>query len=212
VQDKTVALTQPGQGDCSYQVSPVSIGLAYVRSSGTIAIETTRGCRWTAVSDASWLRLASNGASGSASLTYDADVNPGTGSRQALVQIRWPAPTAGQNVRIAQSPSCSVVATPATGGLSAGTTFSGGVGGGTVTVSADGGAVHLWVLTEPWMSCPWAFETSDSWVTWNYPRPHQVSNGDGDLDFTVPANPSSNGRTATATLGPWPLTIIQRGR
>ncbi|HYT69472.1 MAG TPA: BACON domain-containing carbohydrate-binding protein [Vicinamibacterales bacterium] len=215
VQDKTASVSQPGQGDCEYQVSPVLASIPRDRWNGTIAISTSRGCRWTAASAAPWLRLAAGGGSGSGTLGYDAEFNPDTsyaGQRLAVVEIRWIAPTAGQNVRVNQWGSCGNVASPATGGLPAGATFSGGVGGGSLTVGADGGRVHLWVLSEPFMGCAWTMESSDSWLSWESPRLHQVNSGDGDTFFTVPSNSSSSQRTASATIGGWPLTIVQKGR
>lgn len=212
VQDQTASISQPGQGDCTYHVNVTVVSLPHDPSSGSIPVDTDRGCRWTAASTVPWLRVMTPAGTGSGAVRYETDSSTGASTRTAVMEVRWLAPTAGQNVRFNQSGSCFVVAAAATGGLPAGSTFSGGVQGGTLTVGADGGKVHLWVLTDPFMGCAWSIESTDQWISWDAPGLHQNRSGDGDSFFTVPANPSPSARTATATIGGWPLTVIQRGR
>jgi hypothetical protein len=216
VADQVARVVQPGQADCRYEVSPVTVAIPRTASSGQISIATSRGCQWQVTSDASWLRPRSSGGSGSATVPYDADFNAESGrsvTRLGVLAFRWRAPTAGQNVRVTQWPSCSIGVGPATGGLPPGAAFTGALPGNwTVTASADGGTFHLWVLTEPFMGCPWTVESTDTWLTITSPRVNQVMSGDGDLFFTLPPNPTSQTRRATLTFEGKPLTITQAGR
>lgn len=213
VEGQQASVSQPGQGDCSYEVKPVAATIPSDRWSDVITIATDPGCQWTAASTNSWFHLRSSGGNGSGTLTYEADANPNSGyatPRMARVELRWLAPTAGQNVMVEQFGTCNINAAPNV--LPSGATLSASPGGGTVTVGADGGIVRLFILAEPWMTCPWVMESSDTWIEWNWPQMRTIQRGDGDTRFTVPPNPSSNGRTAIARFGGWPLTVIQRGR
>jgi hypothetical protein len=219
IANASVRVTQPGQGDCSFQVSPAgSFGLPSAPFSDDIAIATSRGCRWTAASDAPWLHLDTAGGSGSGKVTYQTDSNPGSPSantRPGTIAIRWAAPTAGQNVHINQWGPCTAFAPNTVNApLPVGASFSGALAtGGTLTVGADGGEFRFFVLAEPFMSCVWMADSADpGFVQWVFPPLRSPRTGDGDLHFTVPANPSTNGRTAVVTVGDRPLTIIQRGR
>lgn len=218
IADQSVRVTQPGQGDCAFQVSPVGpFGLPSAPFSGGVTIATSRGCRWTAASDAPWLHVNSAGGSGSGALAYQTDRNPGSSAgntRPGTIAIRWAAPTAGQNVHINQWGPCTAFApNTVNSSLPSGSSFSGGVDGGTLTVGADGGEFRFFVLAEPFMSCVWMAEARDAaFVQWIFPRLQTPLGGDGDFHFIVPANPGSNGRTAVFAIGDKPLTINQRGR
>lgn len=211
IADKSIAISQPGQGDCAFQVGPVQDDIPRLPWSGVITVATSRGCRWTAVSDASWFRLKGAGGSGPGQLSYEADFNPETAyavRRTALVAIRWTAPTAGQNVRIVQWGACNVALAPPPEGAPG---FS-GYPGGSVTFGPAGGQIHLFVLTDPYIGCAWTVESADSWIAVNFPGLHQVKGGDGDLRFTVPANPLASSRQGVLTIGDRALTVIQQGR
>ena len=216
VGDASLVLAQDGRSAptaCAYQVSPVGIVLPRDRWTGEVAISTTPGCTWTAASTEPWLRLRSGSGSGRGTVTYDADFNPQTrysDRRSGVIEIRWSAPTAGQNVHVTQWGDCTITASPATGGLPSGASYSGASAAGTLSVSPSGGEVHFWVLSEPFMGCAWTAESADSWINWRSPRLHQISQGDGDLAFTVPAKATAETRRAVITLGGrFVLTIVQ---
>lgn len=205
VADKSAAISQRGQGDCTFQISPVTSTIPRSPWTSDINVTTGRGCRWTAASDTPWVRLRGTGGSGSGTLTYEADFNPETRyavTRTAVIGIRWTTPTAGQNVRVTQWGDCNIAL-----GVPGGS----GYASDTLNVGAAGGTFHYFVLTDPFMGCAWTVESNDSWVSVTSPRLHQVSGGDGDLHFTIPANTSVS-RRAVITIGDKPLTIIQQGR
>jgi hypothetical protein len=211
VANQSVAITQPGQGDCTYEVSPVVRFIPRVPWSDEVSITTGRGCRWTVSSDSGWLRPAVSNGSGSATLTFDSQFNPATdyaAKRNGILAVRWTAPTAGQNVRVTQSGDCNATPYPATNGLPAGASLA----NRTLTIGAAGGQVHLWVLTEPFSGCNWTAESSDRWISWESPRLHQMLGGDTDFFFTVPLNATGQQRQAVLTLDLRPLTIVQSAR
>ncbi|HET7698912.1 MAG TPA: BACON domain-containing protein [Vicinamibacterales bacterium] len=198
---------------CSYAVSPVEMVIPREPWTAEISIETASGCAWTATSTAPWLRLRQASGTGAATLAYDADFNPQAqyaASRLGVIEIRWSAPTAGQNVRITQWGDCQITASPAKDGLPPGATYSGTSSAGALTVSDAGGRVHLWVLSDPFMGCAWSAESGDTWIAWQSPRMHQIMRGDGDLVFNVPAKSGGGTRQAVVTLGGrFRLTVVQ---
>lgn len=215
VGDKTAAIAQPGQGDCSYTVSPVTTFIPRIPWSEQIAVSTARGCTWTVSSDASWVRAEQTSGRGPATVIYDADFNPQFGyaeSRTGVLAFRWLAPTAGQNVRVRQSGACNVGIYAATGGLAPGSTFERDTSGGTLTAGAAGGQFHFWVQTDPYTGCATVLEGGDAWVELRFPKIGQVMGGDYDLTFTLPPNPASQARRTVFLMDRKPLTIVQQGR
>ena len=202
--------------ECSYQVTPGEIVIPRDAWTGEVSIATSAGCPWTATTTVPWLRVRSGSGTGAATLAYETDFNPETRyaeRRLGTIEIRRPASSMAQTVRITQWGDCNLVASPAKDGLPPGAVYSGSApkfDSGTLTMSAAGGRVHFWVLTDPFMGCAWTAESDDSWVVWNSPRMHQIMGGDGDLVFTVPAKFSGGTRSAVVTLGGrYRLTIVQ---
>jgi hypothetical protein len=205
--DQKVVLTQPGQGECAYQVTPTTAVLPRTGRTADITVTTAAGCRWTATTDSPWLHLGGASASGPGRLSYRADANPGVGRegfRYTQIKIRWQAPTAGQNVLVSQGGTCNVVAGTESGP-------GGSQTGDTLTVRAAGGSFHVTVLTDPFMNCPWSVTTNDSWLTIDSPRTGTGS-GDGDVHITVAANPSAQSRQGVLDFGEVRIKVVQAGR
>jgi Viral BACON domain/Putative binding domain, N-terminal len=201
VADKSVVIAQPGQGDCSYQVTPTSAVLPRPGQAGDITVTTAPGCKWTATTDATWLRLGAASASGSGRLPYSADANPGSAVRSSPIKIRWVAPTAGQNVFVAQRGTCSVAAAG-----------EGSRIGDPLTVAAAGATAHVFVLVEtPFSNCPWSVTINDPWLVVESPR-SGTGSGDGDVFVRVAANPSAQSRQGVLDFGEYRLTVVQAGR
>src|SRR5262245_16829996 len=70
--NRSVSLTQPGQRDCQFQVTPVETSFPRIPWNGEVMLTTGRGCRWTAASDSGWLHSSPSQGSGSARITYSA--------------------------------------------------------------------------------------------------------------------------------------------
>ena len=206
VADKSIVISQAGQGDCSYEVSPRNVVLPRPGRTADISVTTAAGCRWTASTDAPWIHLGTTAVSGSGRVSYGTDANPGTGRdgfRSTQIKIRWQAPTAGQNVFITQGGTCSLVASRASG--------AGSQTGDTLTVGAAGGSIHLFVFTDPVFNCPWSVVTNDPWLTVDFPR-SGAGSGDGDIDFSVAPNSSAQPRQGVLDLGEFLLKVVQTAR
>lgn len=201
VADKSAGILQRGQGDCSYHVTPTTAILPRAGRTGDITVTTAAGCTWTATSDASWLHLGAASASGTGMLSYSADANPDSGVRSSPIKIRWVAPTAGQNVFVAQRGTCIVAAVGEGSGI-----------GNPLTVAAAGATAHVFVLVDtPFSGCPWSVTTADPWLVVESPR-GGVGSGDGDVRVSVAPNPSAQPRQGLLDFGEYRLKVIQAGR
>jgi hypothetical protein len=73
------------QSACGYTVTPASLSVGTVATTGTLSLTTTAGCTWTASSSASWITVTPSG-TGSATISYSASANP-SASRIATLTI-----------------------------------------------------------------------------------------------------------------------------
>jgi len=81
---RTLTVTQAGA--CAYSIDPASASMAAAGGTGSVSVKTTGGCRWTAVSNASWLYItAGAGGTGNASVSYSASPNPGVSERSGTL-------------------------------------------------------------------------------------------------------------------------------
>jgi hypothetical protein len=118
-------------------------------------------------------------------------------ARQANVEVRWPTPTTGQNVRV----------------LQAGCLY--GVSRDTMDVAAAGGDFFFDVVSQstdtscggPLQNgCVWSAVSNASWVTVLSSMPRA---GDDRVSFRVAANTTGAPRTATITVRDKTVTIRQ---
>ena len=198
---QTFVVTQAGARVCTYSVAPVEFpacpsGLHDV----TVTVSTDTGCGWTASPAVPWLTISS-GASGygTGRITFDVGSNNYDPPRQGNVEVRWPTPTAGQNVSVHQD-GCSYVTS--TGSMSipaAGGDYSFQVFADT-TNPACGGPLQDY--------CVWSAASSASWVTVRNPG---SSRGYDWVFLRVAANATGSARSATITVRDKTVLIGQAG-
>ena len=120
--------------------------------------------------------------------------------RTGTVLVRWPTPTLGQNVRIAQAGCRYAVSKTA------------------ITVPAVGGSNAFDVIQQsdptecggaPQDRCVWSAVADVPWITITSGVPRA---GDNPVSFTVAANPSTDGRVGTITVRDKVVQITQRGK
>ncbi len=195
---RTYTVTQAGTTSCEYSVAPVEVkacmSVGYIT---TIAVSTAAGCPWTSSTPASWITITSGtSGSGPGSLTFSMASNFDA-ARQANVEVRWPTPTTGQNVRV----------------LQAGCLY--GVSRDTMDVAAAGGDFFFDVVSQstdtscggPLQNgCVWSAVSNASWVTVLSSMPRA---GDDRVSFRVAANTTGAPRTATITVRDKTVTIRQ---
>lgn len=197
VADRTFTVRQDGDtGVCSYAVAPVDLAPCMASGSMTATITTTADCPWTATSNASWLGVSRTSGSGSRTITitygdnYDAP-------REGIVMVRWPTPTAGQNIRVAQAGCVYGVTKDAFSFTSTG-------GSGTFDVlqqsvpNTCGGPLQD--------RCVWSAVSNVAWITITTSMPRT---GDNPVAFTVAPNTGSAARTGRIAVRDKVITITQ---
>jgi hypothetical protein len=199
---QTFVVTQAGTASCEYSVAPVDYLACMGYFSSTIAVTTGTGCPWTSSSAASWIAIVSGlSGAGSGTITYSVGDNSDGPARQGNVEVRWPTPTAGQNVHVTQK----------------GCKYS--IGPGSFNVPAAGGDYQFSVMSgadpapppcggpfDDW--CVWSAVSSASWVTVLSSMPQS---GYDEVFFRVAANGTGAVRSARITVRDKTLTITQLG-
>ncbi len=166
---------------------------------GTVRVTTADGCTWTAQSNVSWLSVG-GGSAGSGSGTIDLSYSSNYDApREGLVMVRWPTPTAGQNVRVSQAGCHYGVSTTAIGFAAAG-----GSGNFDVVQQSDptscGGPLQD--------ACVWTPTTTTPWITLGTTGERK---GDDKVTFSVAPNSTSSVRVGTVVVRDQVVQITQAG-
>lgn len=199
VADRAFTIRQSGDvGGCQYSVAPVDLSSCMPAAALTFAVTTQSSCPWTASPNASWLSVPASG-SGSSTVTitiaenYDAP-------RDGIVMVRWPTPTAGQNVRVAQAGCLYAVTRSAF-------SFTAAAATGTFDVLQQAMPNTCGGATQD--RCIWTALSDVSWITVTSAMPRQ---GDNPVAFAVAANDSTSARTGRLTVRDKVVVITQSGR
>lgn len=199
VADQTFTVTQVHEVVvCEYSVAPVEFSPCMPAGTASTVVTAPRGCTWTAAVEAPWLTITS-GASGSGTgqVTFSFTSNYDA-PRTGIVMVRWPTPTAGQNVRVNQA-GCSYGISPSSATIAA----AGGSGTFAVVQQSDpvicGGATQDRCIWSAVSDVPWIKITTGMPVT-----------GDGYVNFTVDPN-TGPGRTGTIRVRNRTFTVTQGG-
>jgi hypothetical protein len=189
VAEKTFTLRQNGDVSlCQYAVAPVTFDSCMPASTVSATVTATQGCTWTAVPNAAWLAIASGSSgSGTGSITITLTENYDA-PRDGIVMVRWPTPTAGQNIRVAQA-GCQYAVTQSS------FTFATAGGSGNFDVlqqaipNTCGGATQD--------RCVWSATADVPWISIGGSMPRS---GDGRVIFTVAANGTGAARIGRITV------------
>lgn len=195
---QVLTVIQAGSASCEYSVTPVDVRACmaegFVR---TITVTTSAGCAWTSAAGASWLSIASGlSGAGPGTISYTLGSNYDA-ARQANVEVRWPTPTAGQNVRVAQAGCGYGVSKTTIDVAAAGADDSFDVVSSSTDVSCGGPLQN---------GCLWSAVPSASWVTVLSSMPRF---GDDRVSIRVAANSTGAPRTATIVVRDKTVTIRQ---
>jgi hypothetical protein len=191
VANQTVKVTQqanvplPPPSVCSVTVTPKDVTFAASgTSSSSIAVTAASSCRWSAISNASWISLAGGtSATGNGTVTFSVAANSGA-ARSSSLKI------GDQTVPINQmegSGGCSYTVSPMT--------ISAGAAGGT--------GPHINVDTQT--GCAW---TASSTVTWLSITSGANGSGDGSVVFSASANTGAP-RSGTLSVAGRTVTVSQ---
>ena len=201
VADRTFIVTQSGQPPtCAYAVAPVTVAACMsVPHELTTTITTANGCPWTAAAGAPWVSIQNQSGTGAATVRFSLS-NNWDAPRNSLVMIRWPTPTAGQNVQVAQ----------------AGCRYA--VSVSSIAVEAAGGprSFDVYQQSDPLEcggplqdACVWTAQPGADWIAISSPA---TQRGDQRVSLVVAPNPSAAARTATVAVRDKTVTITQTGR
>ena len=197
---RVFAITQAGTAACDYSVAPVDVRACmsegFVR---TVSVTTTAGCPWSSSTGASWISIASGLAgAGPGTISYTLGSNYDA-ARQANIEVRWPTPTAGQNVRVAQAGCLYGVSREAIDASASGGDYSFDVVSQSTDTSCGGPLQN---------GCVWSAVTNASWVTVLSSMPRY---GDDRVSIRVAANATGAPRTAAITVRDRTVTVRQAG-
>ncbi|HEY7501253.1 MAG TPA: BACON domain-containing carbohydrate-binding protein [Vicinamibacterales bacterium] len=201
VGDKTFAVRQGGNvGACQYSVTPVDFSPCMPASSVTATLTTQAGCTWTVNPSVPWLDIPSGtSGSGPATITiafsenYDAP-------RDGIAMVRWPTPTAGQNVRIAQAGCVYAVSQSAINVTAAATSGTFDVIQQSVPNTCGGATQDR---------CRWTAVSDVAWITITTSMPRM---GDDRVAFAVASNDGAASRVGRITVRDKVVVITQAGR
>ena len=201
VVNKTFTVRQSGDiGGCQYSVAPVDLSSCMPAGSLTATVTTQAGCSWTVAPSASWITLPSGSSgTGSGVITiafsenYDAP-------RDGVAMVRWPTPTAGQNIRLAQA-GCVYAVSRSSFSVAATATS------GTFDVLQESLPNTCGGATQD--RCIWSAVSDVPWITVTSAMPRA---GDNPVNFIVAANDSSVPRVGRITVRDKTVTITQARR
>jgi Putative binding domain, N-terminal/Viral BACON domain len=201
VADRTFTLTQDGDaGGCTYTVTPVTVAACMPAGTFAVMVTTQASCPWTAATDAPWLGLPGGGAGdGSATVVVQYGENYDA-PRQGTVLLRWPTPTAGQNVHLSQA-GCRYAVTRSS------FAFTAPGGAGTFDVLQQSDPTECGGATQD--RCIWTPVASQPWIVLGSTGPRS---GDQPVSFTVTANDTTAPRSGTITLRDQVVVVTQSGR
>lgn len=199
--DRIFTVVQEGDYDaCQYAVTPVNVETCMPAGTVNIMVSTQNSCPWTAAPDASWLDVTSGSSGSGSGVITTAFTENYDARRLGIVMVRWPAPTAGQNVRLDQ----------------AGCLY--GVSRSEVSFTADAGTGTFDVLqqSEPYTCggatqdrCIWSAVTDVPWITVTSSMPRA---GDNPVAFAVAANTGASARVGRITVRDKVVVITQAGQ
>ena len=201
VADRSFEVRQAGNvTQCEYSLTPVQFDACMPAGTVQATLTTQASCPWTATPDASWITLPGGGSgSGPAviSLTFSENYDA---PRNGLVMVRWPTPTAGQNIRVAQAGCTYGVSPSAFTVTSAGTSSSFNVVQQSLPVTCGGATQDR---------CVWTAVSSVPWITITSSMP---KSGDNPVAFTVQANGAPQPRTGQIRVRDQIVTVTQAGQ
>lgn len=169
-------------GSCSYSVAPGTQNIQVSGGAGSLTVNTTQGCAWTASSSASWVALTSGASgTGNAAINFTAAANTGP-PRSATIAVQ------DQTATIQQASGCVYSLQPTSQ---------------TVGASPSTGSVALIVTA----GCTWTAIAQSSWLTITSGA---SGAGPGTITYAATAN-AGGSRTGTLMIAGLTFTVNQAG-
>ncbi len=139
-------LTSPS---CTSAVSPLAVSLGQNGEPGTVGVQTTAGCPWTARSNTSWITVtAGTSGIGNGSLSYSAQANFDTSARTGTLTV------ADVTVTMTQAAFSSAFTSPFVGRWRNEDPETDGITRVSIRESGNALVVHMWGACIP-VECYW---------------------------------------------------------
>ncbi|MBI3654685.1 MAG: BACON domain-containing protein [Acidobacteria bacterium] len=184
-QTGTGILTVSGGSSCSYAIAPSNQTFTATGGNGSVAVNTTAACPWSAASNDAWISVTSGSSgSGTGTVNFSVAANVTGSPRTGTMTI------AGQTFTVNQSNTACAFTLSATSQL-----FGYPGGASSVAVSAPTG-------------CNWTAASNDTWIAINAGA---TGSGNGAVNFTVSQNNRSTNRNGTLTIAGQTFTVTQLG-
>jgi hypothetical protein len=171
--------------NCSYSLSPSSQAFPSNGGSGSLNVNTTAGCGWTASSNANWITITSGATGlGSASLSFTVGSNSSANGRTGTLNV------AGQTFTVTQEGvvlSCSYSLSSLTRSFE----YLGGTG-------------QVYVTTRN--ACSWSAVSNVEWVTMSS---GDSGNGSGMVTYQVAGNSGKVTRIGTISIAGQLFVVTQ---
>ncbi|CAN5501119.1 hypothetical protein BH10ACI2_BH10ACI2_25760 [soil metagenome] len=190
--DLTLSKTPP----CTYKLVPTSAQPPGIGGVFSLAVETDRGCHWTAVSNSHpYVRLIDDGSllngtirhNGSGSVNYSIELNDTGVTYSGSIAV------AGQTFQIAQP---SLVCSYSLSSTAA--SMPGAESRGQVSVITPEG-------------CPWTLRNNESYMGFDSPQVLSNNRGPKTVVFYMISNNGPSARVTTATIAGQTFTVTQSG-
>jgi len=191
------SLPAPAPG-CSYRVEPAALSVPAAGGAQQLTLLTADGCRWEALSTASWIAISTPRGSGRATLRLAVARNTAEGRRSGTVRVHdivvsvsqdGAAPAPPPPSPQPPEPACSYELNRTS------ESFRAEGGGGEVRVKAG-------------ESCRWTASTDAAWIALESGR---SGAGTGDVRYRVAPNSSTDPRSATIAIATQALVVRQDG-
>ena len=201
VADRVLTVTQAAQTPiaCEYGVAPVQLNPCMPSGTLTTTVSTGASCSWTVSSNVPWLTISageSRNGPGTISFAFTSNYDA---PREGLVMVRWPTPTAGQNVRVSQAGCLYAVSKTAM-------SFEASGGQGTFDVIQQSEPNTCGGATQD--ACVWTATADVSWITITSAMPRA---GDNPVSFSVAPNSSTAPRTGRILVRDKAVLVTQAG-
>ncbi len=185
VEDQVLDITQTGV-DCSYSLSSDGASFDSDGGEGSVDVVSPEGCDWTATANDNWISVTGQaGGSGSGPVTFTVDPNISALPRSGSITVEDQIlPISQTGVECSYSLSRNTVS------------FDSDEASSSVDVAAPEG-------------CEWLASASDSWITITGGA---SGSGNGEVVFSVDANPASEARSGSITVDNQMLAISQTGQ
>ncbi len=176
-------VTQSGTA-CSLNISASALEVTAGGGSGSFEVDVIAGCNWTAVSNVSWITFTSAASGGGdASLSFAVAPNTTPGARIGVITV------GNRQFTVTQlGANCDLSISPTSNTLVPSNTFQSSIA---VTTT-----------------CQWTAQSTASFITITA---GSSGTGNGQIDYSIPANPSAQNRSGAIRIGNLTFNITQTG-